>query len=298
VGYFPLCSTELKRRLRQQGYALQCVEDKADYAQRMEKLTKGDLQLAVATVDSYVLNGRSRNYPGTIVAVLDESKGGDALVAWQDKVGRLEDLRSLEQTRIAFTPASPSEHLLKAVSVHFDIAALRQPGPWRVETDGSGDALHRLLDHQADAAVLWEPDVSKALKEPGVHRLLGTDKTRRLIVDVLIARRELTQAQPEAVELLLQEYFNTLKDYRDHPDTLSEQVQQSTGLAQDEVASLLKGVEWQSLADNAKHWFGLLGQGAQREEMLVETIEASVGILRDFGSLSANPLRARSRKSA
>ncbi|NJD04919.1 MAG: nitrate ABC transporter substrate-binding protein, partial [Methylococcaceae bacterium] len=173
IGYFPLCSTELKRRMRQLGYALQCVEDKADYAKRMESLASGEIQLAVATVDSYVLNGRARNYPGTIVAVLDESKGGDALVAWQDKVGRLEDLRALEQTRIAFTPASPSEHLLKAVSVHFDIAALRQPGPWRVETDGSGDALRRLLDHQVDAAVLWEPDVSKALKEPGIHRLLG-----------------------------------------------------------------------------------------------------------------------------
>ncbi|MDD5036553.1 MAG: phosphate ABC transporter substrate-binding/OmpA family protein [Methylococcaceae bacterium] len=292
VGYFPLCSAEMKRRMRQQGYLLQCHEDRADYAQRLKDLAEGKIQLAVATVDSFVLNGLKQNYPGTIIAVLDESKGGDALVAWRDRLNGLEDLRQLDQIRIAFTPASPSEHLLKALSVHFDIAALRQPGPWRVEADGSPDALRRLLAREVDAAVLWEPDVSRALKERGVHRLLGTEQTRQLIVDVLIARRELTQNQPELVETLLDAYFNTLKEYRDHPDGLREQVQQSTGLKPDEVDSLLKGVEWQSLADNARRWFGLLGQGTVREEALIDTIEASVGILRDFGSLAANPLPA------
>jgi hypothetical protein len=125
IGYFPLCSGELRKRMRAKGYSLQCEDDKADYPTRMQRLKSGELQFAVATVDSYLLNGPDKGFPGTIVAVIDESKGGDAIVAWKDKIATIEDLKRKSAVRIAFTPASPSEHLIRATSVHFDVTGLR-----------------------------------------------------------------------------------------------------------------------------------------------------------------------------
>ena len=45
--------------------------------------------------------------------------------------------------------------MLRSAAVHFDIPALRSgKGPWRIETNGSPEALKRLLDKKTDAAVL------------------------------------------------------------------------------------------------------------------------------------------------
>ncbi|MCI5119548.1 MAG: hypothetical protein D3913_16745 [Candidatus Electrothrix sp. LOE1_4_5] len=80
IGYFPLRSNEMKTLMRRGGWNLVWTDDKADYRARMEQLHKGDIDIAVATVDSYLLNGSEFDFPGAIVAVLDESKGGDAIV--------------------------------------------------------------------------------------------------------------------------------------------------------------------------------------------------------------------------
>src|SRR5436190_5725452 len=180
IGYYPLCSGELRKRMRAKGYGLQCDDDKADYPARMQRLKAGEIQFAVATVDSYLLNGPDKGFPGTIVAVIDESKGGDAIVAWKDTVATIEDLKRKPSVRIAFTPASPSEHLIRATSVHFDVTGLRGRKDWRREANGSPDALEKLLNRQADVAVVWEPDVTRALSHPGIVKILGSEDVDKL----------------------------------------------------------------------------------------------------------------------
>jgi len=183
VGYFPLCSPEMKKRMRQTGYLLECVDDNADYVDRYKKLSSGKYDFAVGTVDSYIINGEKEDYPGVITAVIDESKGGDAIVAWEDVITSLDDLKTSNGLRIAYTPDSPSDHLLKAVSVHFDIPKTLQP----IEANGSNDALDKLLAREVDVAILWEPAVSRAISKKGIKRIISTKDTNQLIVDILIA---------------------------------------------------------------------------------------------------------------
>jgi outer membrane protein OmpA-like peptidoglycan-associated protein/ABC-type taurine transport system substrate-binding protein len=293
VGYFPLCSPELFKRMRQSGYLMECQDDGADYAKRMDKLDRGKIDLAVGTVDSYVLNGASENYPGTIIAVLDESKGGDALVAWSDKIANLESLRNQQSMSIAFTPDSPSHQLLKALAVHFDIDTLKSSRKWEVESDGSEQALEKLLNKEVDAAVLWEPDVSKALSNEGVVRILGTEMTQQLIVDILIVNREFSQKKPEAVNQLLKEYFKTLKYYRNNPQSLRDAIAQSTKLSESQIEAMLKGIEWQSLSQNAEKWFGVSRTGNVSSESLIDTIDTAVDVLIDYGTVDTNPIPDR-----
>jgi ABC-type nitrate/sulfonate/bicarbonate transport system substrate-binding protein len=138
-----------------------------------------------------------------IIMVIDESSGGDAIVARRDRLKSLDDLKTRTDYRIAFTAGSPSEYLLKAVAVHFDVPPLRNPqGTWRVAVNSSAEALKQLREGKVDAAVLWEPDVSRALAENGIYRVLGTENTRRLIVDVLTVNREFSRANPDAVKAL------------------------------------------------------------------------------------------------
>jgi outer membrane protein OmpA-like peptidoglycan-associated protein len=293
VGYFPLCSPEMKKRLRAEGWVLDCQDDRADYAQRLQRLQRGEIQLAVATVDAYLLAGGATAYPGTIVAVLDESKGGDAIVAWQDKISSLDALKSGPPRRVAFTPMSPSEHLLRSATVHFDIAPWRDPigGSRRLHASGSGDALQKLQAREVEAAVLWEPDVTRALAQPGLVKLLGTRETQGLIVDVLLAQRGFSQTQPQALAAVLEQYFAVLRHYREQPQQLLADLQahlqaQDTRLDAKQTQAMLDGVAWASLTDNAQRWLGTGPQG----EGLLDTIASTLRILTQSGSLAGDPL--------
>lgn len=178
VGYFPLCSPEMLKRMYKSGFKLECIKDDANYVERYRKLNEKHLELAVGTVDSYLLNGEQANWPGSIVAVIDESKGGDALVAHEKDIQSLDDLKNDQVLTIAYTPASPSHQLIKSLAVHFDIERLKNGRDWAIETNGSPEALVALKSGKAKAAVLWEPEVSKALKLPGVTRVIGTESTQ------------------------------------------------------------------------------------------------------------------------
>lgn len=291
IGYFPLCSRDMKDELRRTGWLLECVDDNGDYQGRMAALEKGEYDFAVATVDSYLLNGEPHDYPAAIVAVLDESKGGDAILARKERFANLDGIRQGSNIKVAFTPASPSHFLLKAAADHFDLPALLPvTKDLRLETEGSGKAFAKLLAGTTDIAVLWEPDVSRALLEQGIVKLLGTEETERLIVDILLANRKLMQQQPELVSLLLGTYFKVLKKFRDEPERLLSEVKKDTGLSKESVRAMLKGVVWMSLIDNCEKWFGITAPGGRAEEHITRTIDSTTEILINSGDFSVSPI--------
>ena len=290
IGYFPLCSTHMTKLMRGAGYLLECVDDSADYSKRMKGLKKGDLNFAVATIDSYLINAEKYNFPGAIISVIDESAGGDAIVAYKDKFPKLDSLKEDVKYKVAFTPASPSEHLLRSVSVHFDIPKLREGGWWRKESDGSSEALKKLLDGDVEIAVLWEPDVSKALSNSKFVKLLGTEDTKKLIVDILLVSREYSKENPEAVKALLANYFRTLKHYRNDPGKLAGDVKKSTDLSNKQIKAMLKGVRWANLYDNASIWFGLNPSAKGAGEGVIETLQTTSKILQDTEAVKNDPI--------
>ena len=290
IGYFPLRSPEMQAAMRHAGWQLVLQDDNADYRGRMEKLKKGEIDLAVATVDSFILNAHDFDYPGTIIMVIDESKGGDSILAKSDVVQNLSELKGRTGLRVAFTPNSPSHHLLKAAVDHFNVPELLPTGPDRIETNGSEEALKKLLTGKADLAVLWEPDVSKALAQPGVVKLLGTEDTEGLIVDILVVSRKFAKDQPELVKALLKNYFRVLKKYRDNPDLLRKDIKTETGLSDDTVQSMLKGVAWVNFGQNCENWFDVAAPGSFSQEGIVDAIYSASSILVNAGDFSKDPV--------
>lgn len=292
IGYFPLCSPKMNRNLRQAGYLLRCEDDQADYKSRFARLDRGELQFAAATVDSYLLNGRDSDYPGSIVMIIDESKGGDALVARRSVFSILDDLKTIQGKKIAFTASSPSEYLLKVVSNNFGLPFFtdNDPGNWFLKTEGSHQALEKLRDGSADAAVLWEPDVSRALTSPDFVKLIGTEDTNRLIVDVLLAGRRFSIDHPEAVQALVTAYFQTLHEYMQDPVALEKDIKNDTALSNDRIYTMLNGVEWSTLAENNALWFGDNQNGTGGTEGLADAITFALKILESSGDIRSNPL--------
>lgn len=292
IGYYQLCSKHFRSSLRNIGIRSACENDNADIASRLQKLQRGDLEFAVATVDAYVALGADYNFPGTIIAVIDESKGGDAMVAMSDIVSSIDDLKGNTALRVALTPDSPSEHLTRSLAVHFDVQNLKRRGKWLVEANGSEEALKMLEQGRVDAAVLWEPDVTRALQMDGVSKVIGTEDTEKLIVDVLLVNRDFLASRPDIVKETLSVYFDSLQFYRQSPNNLVRELTKETGLKSSAVQSMLKGVKWASLSDNAYDWYSTAPQSLTNE-YLVETIESAITILKETGGLSSNPLPNR-----
>lgn len=290
MGYFILRSPEMESAMRRSGYILICEDDQADYAQRMKRLHKGDIDFAVATVDSFLLNGAELNYPGAIVMVIDESKGGDAILARKERIASLDDLKGKTDIRVAFTPDSPSHHLAKAAADHFSVPELLPTGKLRIETNGSQNAMQKLMAGQTDVAICWEPDVSKALANPNIIKLLGTEDTARLIVDILVAGRKILKDDPQIVQILANTYFRTLKKYRNNPDLLIKDIEKETQLADSAITSMLKGVHWVNFSENCEKWFGIAAPGQFADEGLIDTITASATILESAGDFSRSPI--------
>ena len=290
IGYFPLRSPEMEAQMRKSGWILVCEDDNADYDTRMKRLKDGDIDVAVATVDSYLLNAEKYNFPGIIICVIDESKGGDAILANKDKVESLNDLKKKSGIRIAFTPDSPSHYLAKAAADHFNVPGLLPEGNLRIETDGSEKARDKLLTGKTDMAVLWEPDVSRALSQEGIVKILGTEDTERLIVDILIVRRGFARKNPEIVQLLLNTYFKVLKKYKDDPNLLQKHIKKETGLSENTINTMLKGVKWENFSDNCEKWFGIAAPGTYADEGLISTIQSTAKILVNAGDFKDSPI--------
>lgn len=288
LGYFILRSPEFKKLMRDQGINPKWIDDNAQYKERMEKFAQGDYHFIVATVDSYVLNACQVNpsFPGVIIAVIDESKGGDAIVAKTT----ITDLNELDRPdiKIALTPDSPSEFLMKAVASHFNVQRLSMGSDWKVETDGAKGAYDALRKDRVPVAVMWEPYVSKILQSNVYHKLLGTEKTSGLIVDILIAHRDAVDNSPEIVNMVMKNYFRALQYYQKDSDSLETQAAEDTNEKKDVARKMLDGISLIDFKENCRGWFGI-GQG-DTEERLVSTIESTIGILRDNGDLSGDPL--------
>ena len=118
-GYAVLRSEEMKKNLRLDQIRLTMVEDEADYDARLSALEDGDVEMAVFTIDSLIMAGaKLGRFPASIVMVIDETKGADAVLAYEEGVKTVQDLNSSDAGFI-LTPSSPSEFLARVVKSHF-----------------------------------------------------------------------------------------------------------------------------------------------------------------------------------
>ncbi len=290
IGYYYFKSPVFGTMMRDEGYRIKVVDDKADYPERMKMLKDGEVDFAVCTVDAYILNGKDVKYPGAIVCVIDQSKGGDAIVAWKDSVQNLEALKSGRNIKIAFTPASPSEHLLKSVSAHFDIPLFTSGDKsWRVEVNGAEEGYDKFMKRDVQCAVLWEPHVTDALGNPGVIKLIGSEDTENLIVDILIVSRKFAKEHPGLVGVFIKKYFDTVSYYRSNPARLKQDIKSHLSMDEKKVDYMLKGVKWLNYAENMS-WFGITTKSQHKQPGIVDVINSSLKIMISNNDFTENPL--------
>jgi outer membrane protein OmpA-like peptidoglycan-associated protein len=121
-------------------------------------------------------------------------------------------------------------------------------------------------------------------------KLVGTEDTDKLIVDILIAGRRLVSQDAQAVQALLDAWFETLEGYRVSRGALIQDIRDETELDGNQIGPMLDGVAWAGLAENGTLWFDVLQHQAIGGDGLIEAIQAAAQVLVDNGDFDRSPV--------
>ena len=214
-GYAILRSEAFARELSGRGIRINLHDDAADYGARIRALQSGEAQLAVFTIDALIKTSADLGeLPASIVAVVDETTGADAIVAYKSQVPNIDALNHAE-TRFVLTPASPSETLARVVMSRFNLDNLAEDPFQKVNDAGEVfEHYRRAKSTEPLAFVLWEPYVSQMLKNPQTHVVVDSSRFPSTIVDVIVANRDFLLKNPDVVKAFVECYLRTDWRYR------------------------------------------------------------------------------------
>ena len=275
LGYLVLRSPRFARALADKDIGVHWAME-PDFGKRFEGLRDGKCDFVAATMDSYLANGNATGWPGVVTFVIDESFGGDAVLA-RDDIKNLDDLNR-PGIRGAFVGFSPSEFLLRSEISHFHLDRLRQ-GLEKSRVDNVETAYNALRDKRANFAVLWEPMVTRAKNEiPGAHVLIDTREAQGLVIDIALARRQLIDSDPELVQTVSHAYFEALHDYLNNAAAFTDAAAHDSGKGATDAETMLRGIRFATLDDNLQDW---MRESHDQDARLAGSVRQIQSILRD-----------------
>lgn len=261
-GYAILRDKVFQSELAQFGIRLNLVDDNADYSKRLAALDSGEAQMAAFTIDALIkTSATAGTIPASIVALIDETTGADAIVAYKDKYPNIDALNNPE-TQFILTPDSPSETLTRVVMSRFNLERLGGQ-PFQTAND-AGEVFDRYKQSKPTdsvAYVLWEPYVSQVLANPETHILADSSQFPSTIVDVIVASRDFIVKQPEVVKEVVKAYLSSVYRYRDREKMVELVVRdaKATGspVTTEQAIKLVDAIWWKNTQENLVH-VGLL----------------------------------------
>ena len=258
----------------------------------------GTAQCAWRTSDFWAQeqpNLRNAGRDGRAVMIVDNTQGGDAIIARDPAIKSVEDLAGKSIALLQFTP---SDGMTIDALENSSLTARRKASVKFVyinAEEGTAGVRAALESGSVDAIALWDPDLSLALKRvPGAHVVYSTKTATNLIYDVIVCdKRALDDPEQTAVfQNFVAGWLQGVDAARAAPDEAVDALVKSeqffTLLAKDQgrafIAGLFKNLVWTGLDDNARI-LGLVGGGTNHYERVYRRFD---GIYRRAGAL-ANP---------
>ncbi len=242
---------------------IQFIEDAPS---KNEALRKGDVDFVWQTVDELPISlgaYRAAGVDARAFMQIDWSRGGDACIASKD-VQTVESVYGRKSAMLMFSP----DHTVFEFMINNSRLTPQQVAEVRHATKFSPDdftfARTLFTEGKVDVACLWEPDVTLALdSRPGSHRLFSTADATELVADVLVARQDFLEAQPEVAAKLARVWFTSVaRAKQDRPaaanliSTVASRFRDELGY--EKTLKALDWAKWTDLPDNVR-FFGLDG---------------------------------------
>jgi NitT/TauT family transport system substrate-binding protein len=245
VGFGPLYLAKEKGFFKDSGVDVDLII-LTGLAERNSSLKSGQIDGLAAPVDYFVLS--AGNHLETDIAMaIDESSGGDGIVA-KKSIEKFEDLRG---KRVAFQRGLPSEFFLRALLDQHGVR-LDELQSIDMETAQAGAAF---IANQVDAAVVWEPWLTKAREEGGGYILASTKEYPNLIVDCLAFNKAVVSRSSEDVQKIVSAILKAIDYWKEHPDEANAIMAPHFEVDAAKYGDILTGLKFCDLARN-RQYFG------------------------------------------
>ncbi len=296
-GYAILRSDALQQQLRSQQIKVDLVDDGADYGQRLDDLSSGKLQMAAFPIDALLKTcQRTGSLPVTIVALIDETRGADALVAYKSKYANVDALNT-PGTQFVLVGDSPSETLVRVLMHDFQLDQVKDSSFARVASEKEVLARYKQATPQSsEVFVTWEPMVSELLENDQLHVLIDSSAQSGTIVDALVVSRDYLIKNEPVVRSVLESYFRALYSYGERSQLMElvrrDASDQGAHLTAEQTERLVDGIVWKNTQENLAH-FGLRSAAVTHIEDMIDRIKR---VLMETGGLAADPTGGDSSK--
>lgn len=242
-GLGPYYVAKAKGFDREQGVQLDVIMNE-DTVARHTSLAAGEVDLVGITLDSVVI-ARSRGVPMTVVGQSDFSYGGDGIIA-SDAIKTVADLRG---KRIACAEGLPSHFFLLLV--------MRKEGMGPkdftlVPADDGSQAAQLFTSGRVDAAVTWDPWISKAESLTSGHVLITTRETPGTLLGIVAANSELLPQRKDRIVRAQRAWLKAVDFCRDHPDEAAQIMSKEFNVPVEDFKRMAAGAKLADLAEELR----------------------------------------------
>lgn len=184
----------------------------------------------------------SKGIDQRIVLVNDNSAGGDGIVV-KPQYKSIKDLKGKK----VVTELGTLEHLLL-------LTALEKNGMTEKDVDFSNmtvnDAGPAFIAGNLDAAVLWEPFLSKAIAEGKGVKIFSSKETPGLIPDLLVMNGNVVDTRKEDVKNIIAAWYDALEYWKNNPEESITIMAKHADTSVAEYKQLVEGTKIFTVDDN------------------------------------------------
>jgi NitT/TauT family transport system substrate-binding protein len=240
VGFAPFFLAKEKGYFGDLDVSLNFIDVEGD---KRAGLESGRLQMICETMDMFQSNRDSSNYSGTIIFAIDESHGGDGVIASEE----VKTLQNLKGKTVAAEPGQPAHFVLQFL-LHKEGMSLSD---LRFTDMTSSDAAAAFIAARADAAGTYEPYLSQALtKRAGSHLLVSTKDLPGLIVDVAIVTDPTLETRAEDLKRVYAGWCRAVNDINTDPQGSAEIMAKSFKISAKEFDETRSGLRYFGTEEN------------------------------------------------
>ena len=219
VGDGPFFLAQEKGYFKDQGVdvELQIMEDSKFI---FTALAAGQVDGVVPTPNTLLLNVKPDSNVIMVMAV-DDSRGADGILAHKN----ISSLTDLKGKHVAFMEGSSPEfylsYNLKRIGMSVDDVIK--------ENMTAADAGAAFVANRVDAAVTWEPWLTRGKATEFGKVLIDTSETPGIIIDTLAFRKQIIETRGDDIRKIIRAYNQAMDFYKSNPKEATEIMARSTG---------------------------------------------------------------------
>lgn len=248
-----------------------------DYGTALGDLQNGKNDIATISLIDAML-GVSKGETYRVVSIIDYSNGADGIVAKKNII----DIRGLKGKKVAVELGANGEYMLRAVLKKAGLSL----SDIKIVNLSSKESAQAFIDGSVDSAVVYEPDLSRAVSIGNGKKIYTSADDPSLIADVIVAKKEYIDARPEYIRAFVEAQYMATQYINDNPVEAYALGAKFFGVRPDDFRVMMSGVKLLGQSENstafsyAAGFDSIFGNGRQINTFLklVGRIEKGVDV--------------------